>query len=155
MKKTIRLTESDLIKIVQRVIKEQETDESAFTFGDKVRNKLGKLVGIPERTDDEERLADDIMSKVESGDYNMLKDNFGDSDYGSYKIKVILHDEPYTVIVSKYMMIGGGHPSGGAETEVVTPDGESIPFPKGFSNKLISVIKSDDKGQRFRYPKNR
>ena len=151
MKKTIRLTESDLIKIVQRVIKEQETDESALTFGDKVRNKLGKLVGFPERTDDEERLADDIMSKVESGDYNMLRDDFGNADWGSYKIRVILHDEPYTVIVTKYL---GLRPPG-SETKVETPDGHTVYLPKGFSNKLISAIKSDDKGDRFRYPKNR
>ena len=155
MKKTIRLTESDLIKIVHRVIKEQETDESAFTFGDKVKNKLGKLVGIPEKTDDEERLADDIMSKVESGDYNMLRDEFGDSNHGSYKIRVILHNEPYSVSVTKHTKIGSGFPYGGSETKVETPDGHTVYLPKGFSNKLISVIKSDDKGQRFRYPKNR
>ena len=39
MKKTIRLSEDDLARIVKRVIEEQ-----TFTIGDKVKNKLGKLV---------------------------------------------------------------------------------------------------------------
>jgi len=147
MKKTIRLSEDDLTRIVNRVIEEQ-----TFTFGDKVRNKLGKLVGIPERTDDEKRLADDIMSKVESGDYDMLDDSFGGDSHGRYTIKVMLHDEPYTVNIKKLIKVEGV-PSGGVETIVKTPDGHKIFLPKGFTNKLINLIQQDDRGTRFRYPK--
>ena len=43
MKKVVRLTESDLIKIVKKVIQE---DENGFTFGDKVRPKLDHLFMI-------------------------------------------------------------------------------------------------------------
>jgi hypothetical protein len=152
MKKTIRLTESDLIKIVQRVIKEQETDESTFTFGDKVRNKLGKLVGLPERTDDEERLADDILNKVESGDYNMLDDTFEGSSTGWFKFKVSLEDGNFNVRVSKLRSLEGANR---IETIVKTPDGKTVYLPKGFTKKLIDLIKKDDKGERFRYPKNK
>ena len=153
MAKIVRLTESDLIKLVNRVIKEQpEVDESTFTFSDKVKNKLGKLVGIPERTDDEKRLADDIMSKVENGDYNMLDDKFGSDSYGRYTIKVVLHDKPYTINIKKLMKVASV-PGGGVETIVKTPDGHTIFLPKGFTNKLINLIQKDDKGQRFRYPK--
>ena len=153
MAKIVRLTESDLIKLVNRVIKEQpEVDESTFTFSDKVKNKLGKLVGIPERTDDEKRLADDIMSKVENGDYNMLDDKFGSDSYGRYTIKVVLHDKPYTVNIKKLIKVDSV-PGGNVETIVKTPDGHKIFLPKGFTNKLINLIQKDDKGQRFRYPK--
>ena len=153
MKKILRLTEQDLVRLVKRIIKEQpsDVDESAFTFGDKVKNKLGKLVGIPERTDDEGRLADDIMNKVESGDYDMLNDTFGNGNYGYYKIKVMLHNKPYNVRVKRIEKID--FPGGGTETKVDTPDGHTVYLPKGFTNKLINIIKSDDKGQRFRYPK--
>jgi hypothetical protein len=147
MKKTIRLSEDDLARIVKRVIEEQ-----TFTFGDKVKNKLGKLVGIPERTDDEKRLADDIMSKVESGDYNMLDDKFGSDSHGKYTIKVVLHDKPYTINIKKLMKVASV-PGGGVETIVKTPDGHTIFLPKGFTNKLINLIKKDDKGTRFRYLK--
>jgi len=145
--KIIRLTEDDLTRIVKRVIEEQ-----TFTIGDKVKNKLGKLVGIPERTDDEKRLADDIMSKVESGDYNMLDDKFGSDSHGRYTIKVVLHDKPYTVSIKKLIKVDGV-PGGNVETIVKTPDGHKIFLPKGFTNKLINLIQKDDRGTRFRYPK--
>jgi hypothetical protein len=147
MKKTIRLSEDDLARVVKRVIEEQ-----TFTIGDKVKNKLGKLVGIPEITDDEKRLADDIMSKVQSGDYNMLDDKFGSDSHGRYTIKVVLHDKPFTVNIKKLIKVDGV-PGGNVETIVKTPDGHKIFLPKGFTNKLINLIQKDDRGTRFRYPK--
>jgi hypothetical protein len=147
MKKTIRLSEDDLARVVKRVIEEQ-----TFTIGDKVKNKLGKLVGIPEITDDEKRLADDIMSKVQSGDYNMLDDKFGSDSHGRYTIKVVLHDKPYNVNIKKLIKVDGV-PGGNVETIVKTPDGHKIFLPKGFTNKLINLIQKDDRGTRFRYPK--
>jgi hypothetical protein len=147
MKKTIRLSEDDLARVVKRVIEEQ-----TFTIGDKVKNKLGKLVGIPEITDDEKRLADDIMSKVQSGDYNMLDDKFGSDSHGRYIIKVVLHDKPYNVNIKKLIKVDGV-PGGNVETIVKTPDGHKIFLPKGFTNKLINLIQKDDRGTRFRYPK--
>lgn len=38
MKKVVRLTESDLVRIVKKVINE---DDGAFSFGDKIKSKLG------------------------------------------------------------------------------------------------------------------
>jgi transcription antitermination factor NusA-like protein len=153
MKKIIRLTESDLVKLVNRVIKEQsEVDESAFTFGDKVRNKLGKLVDIPETSDDEKRLAEDILAKVESGEYDVL-DTFDSFELPKgYRIKVSLNDGDYIVKIKKERVnLAGGHLT---YTNVTTPDGEKVNIlAKGFTNKLIDLIKKDDKGKRFRYPK--
>ena len=152
MKKIIRLTESDLIKIVNKVISEQQFNEDTFTFGDKVRNKLGKLVGLPERTDDEERLADDILNKVERGSYDMIGDSFEGSSTGWFKFKVSLEDGDFNVRVSKLRSLEGANR---IETIFKTPDGKTVYLPKGFTKKLIDLIKKDDKGERFRYPKNK
>jgi hypothetical protein len=147
MAKIIRLTESDLARIVKRVI-----EEDSLTFGDKVRNKLGKIVGIPETTEDEERLADDILSKVESGDYEILDDKFHGTSQGWYKIKVSLEDGNYGVKASRTSTPEGAIIT---DTLVKTPDGEKIYLPKGYTNKLIKTIKNDKGGKGFEYPKNR
>jgi hypothetical protein len=149
MKKTIRLTESDLIKIVKRVVKEQQLNEDTFTFGDKLRNKLGKIIGLPERTEDDERLADDILSKVESGEYEVL------DGYGSYmipkgyKIIVNLDGDDYVVkVVKERISIEGGAYS--TSTQVTKPDGEKINIPgKGFALKIMKLI---DESGKFKFP---
>jgi hypothetical protein len=155
MKKVIKLTESDLMRLVKRVIKEQnEVDESSFTFGDKIKGKLGKMVGIPETTDDEMRLADDILSVVERGDYEVL-DTYTGSHMRpkGHKIKVSLGDGDYIVKIAQERR----NPVSGTMTytNVTTPDGEDINIlAKGFTNKLIDLIDDSDRGKRFRYPKN-
>lgn len=73
MKKIVKLTESDLIHIVKRVIEEGDP----FSFGDKLRGKLGKLVGIPENSEDEKALANDIMDKVNKGEYKVINTSDG------------------------------------------------------------------------------
>ena len=156
MKKIIRLTESDLVRLVKKVIKEQtsnEVEESSFTFGDKVRGKLGKLFDIPETSDDEKRLAEDILAKVESGEYDVLDTFEGFITPKGYKIKVSLNDGDYIVKIKKERTgLEGGHLT---YTNVTTPDGEVVNImAKGFTNKLIDLIKKGDKGKRFRYPKN-
>jgi hypothetical protein len=150
MKKTIRLTESDLINIVKRVVKEQQLSEDTFTFGDKVRNKLGKLVGLPERTKNDEKLADDILSKVESGEYEVLEgyDNYRIPK--GYKISLSLDGEEYIVKVSKTRkgVIEGGALS--TSTQVTKPDGEKINIPgKGFAEKIMRLV---DESGKFKFP---
>jgi hypothetical protein len=151
MKKVIRLSEDDLTRIVKRVIEEQ-LNEDSFTFGDKVRNKLGKLVGLPERTDDEERLADDILSKVESGEYDVL------DGYGSYmipkgyKIVVNLDGEDYIIkVVKERTSIEGGASS--TSTYVTKSNGEKINIPgKGFAQKIMRLV---DESGKFKFPEER
>jgi len=146
MKRIVRLTESDMVRLVKRVIKEQ-MDESAFTFGDKVKGKLGKVFGLPETTDDEKRLSEDILSAVEGGNYDVL-----DTYVSGYKLKVFLNDGEYIVVIKKERIgLEGGSST---YTNITTPDGEKVNImAKGFTNKLIGLVKRDDKGQRFRYPK--
>jgi hypothetical protein len=152
MKKTIRLTESDLVYLVKRVIKESEVEESAFTFGDKVRGKLGKFaLGIPERTDDEKRLAEDILAKVESGEYEVLETYNSFIVPKGFKIKVPLNDGDYFVDIKKQKINLEAHIT---NTMVTTPDDEEVIIPgSGFANKLINLIIKQDRGERFRYPK--
>ena len=91
MKKVVRLTESDLMKIVKRVIQE----DAGFTFGDKVKNTIKGAVGLGQTTDDEERLADDIMMAVENGDFEVVKTHhaIGGPQYvTSHTIKLNLKD---------------------------------------------------------------
>ena len=151
MKRIVRLTESDITRLVERVIKEQ-MDESAFTFGDKVRDKLGKLLAIPETTDDEKRLGEDILSAVEGGDYDVLDTYRSHTVPKGFKLRVFLNDGEYIVAIKKE--IQGLEGLNATYTNVTTPDGEEVNImAKGFTNKLINLVKKDDKGQRFRYPK--
>jgi hypothetical protein len=149
MKKTIRLTESDLINIVKRAVKEQQLNEDTFTFGDKVRNKLGKLVGLPGRTEDDEKLADDILSKVESGEYEVLDGYRSYMIPNGYKITLSLDGEDYTVKVSKERLgIEGGAFS--TTTHVIKPNGEKVNIPgKGFALKIMKLI---DESGKFKFP---
>ena len=156
MKKIVRLTESDLVRLVNRVIKEQshdEVDESAFTFGDKVRGTLGKVFGMPETSDDKKRLAEDILNAVEHGEYDVLDMHDSYMKPRGYELRVFLNDGEYIVSVKKERInLDGGSLT---YTNVTTPNGEEVNImAKGFTNKLIDLVKKDDKGQRFRYPKN-
>jgi hypothetical protein len=149
MAKIIRLSEADLTRIVKRVIEEQQLSEDTFTFGDKVRNKLGKLVGLPERTEDDEKLADDILSKVESGEYEVLDGYRSYMIPNGYKITLSLDGEDYTVKVSKERIgIEGGAFS--TTTRVIKPNGEKVNIPgKGFALKIMKLV--DDSG-KFKFP---
>ena len=152
MKKFVRLTESDLIKLVKRVIQE----DAAFTFGDKVRDTLGGVIGLPKTTEDESRLAEDILSAVESGNYEVLESHRGFIVPKGFKIEVSLNDGEYLVYTRKEKInFEGGSMT---YTTVTTPGGEKVNImAKGFTNKLINLIKKDDKlaknNDRFRYPK--
>ena len=70
MKKVVRLTESDLIKIVKKVIQE---DENGFTFGDKVRNKVGSFFGLEDETRTFKMIGEELYKKVKNGDYEIIK----------------------------------------------------------------------------------
>jgi hypothetical protein len=150
MKKVIRLIESDLIRIVKRGIQE----DSTFTFGDKVRDKIGGFIGLPKTTKDEARLADDILSAVESGNYEVLESHSGYAIPKGFDIEVSLNDGEYRVFTGKKRRLEGGSST---YTTVTTPDGYNVNIlAKGFTNKLIDLIKKDnkdDKADRFRYPK--
>lgn len=142
MKKVVRLTESEFVGLVNRIVKES----SPFTFGDRVRNKLGKLVGIPETSEEEERLASEILSVVESGDYEVL------DKYGSgAKIKVNLPDGEYIVRPKKYKIgIEGGTIT---STFVEKPNGEKVEISgKGFSKKLLELIGKHPDSEKFKQP---
>jgi hypothetical protein len=146
MKKVVRLTESDLIKIVKRVIQE----DAGFTFGDKVKNTIRGAVGLRQPTDDEERLADDIMTAVENGDFEVVKTHHamaGPQYVLSHTIKLNLKDGTY--IVHPYESIHYGY-----NTEVTPPRGPKLRLGQsGFTKKLMKLIKNSDRGDRFRYPR--
>jgi hypothetical protein len=152
MKKVVRLTESDLIRIVKRVIQE----DGGITFGDKVRDTLGGIIGLPKTTEDESRLADDILSAVESGNYEVLESHSGFIVPKGFKIEVSLNDGDYLVYIRKEKI----NYEGGSMTytTVTTPDGKKVNImAKGFTNKIINLVKKDGKmaknDDRFRYPK--
>jgi hypothetical protein len=147
MKKVVRLTESDLFKIVKRVIQE----DSGFTFGDKIKNKLKNVTGYDTITDDESRLADDIMSAVENGDYEILdritRPEGFNKHIDGYKISVSLKDGDYIVTPMNTFRFE-------YVTSVRTPSGEVFRFEQsGFAKKLIRLIKSLDTDYGFKYPK--
>ena len=147
MKKVVRLTESDLIKIVKRVIQE----DGGFTFGDKIKNKLKNVTGYDTITDDESRLADDIMSAVENGDYEILdritRPEGFNKHIDGYKISVSLKDGDYIVTPLNTFRFE-------YVTSVKTPSGEVFRFEQsGFAKKLIRLIKSLDTDYGFKYPK--
>lgn len=148
MKKVVRLSEQDLVRLVKRVIQE----DGAFSFGDKVRNKLGTIVGTPSYTEDEARLADDIMDCVQKGEFEFVKSWDGFRGKG-YSINVELHGEEYWVRPQKEL-IGTEGPRV-YKTYVTTPSGEIFPIQaSGFTKKLMELLKNhpDDKSI-FRYPK--
>jgi len=134
MGKIIKLTESDLTRIVQRVISESEP----FTFGDKMRDKLGTLVGIPQTGESEKVLAQKILDKVESGDYEKVGDTDGIVGKGK-TIKINLEDGEYIVSPRKERIALTN--SFMISTMVKTPSGDRFSIPgKGFAKKLMGLI---------------
>ena len=134
MKKVIRLTESDLTRIVQRVISESEP----FTFGDKVRDTLGPLVGISRTSESEKVLARKILDKVESGEYEKVGNTDGIVGRGK-TIKVNLEDGEYIVSPRKERVALTN--SFITSTMVKTPSGDRFMIPgKGFAKKLMELI---------------
>jgi hypothetical protein len=96
MKKVVRLTESDLNRIIRRII-----NEDSFTFGDKVRSKLGDLLfDIEPNSPQEERLGLEIYDKVKRGNYKLIKSMKGYRGEG-YVISVNLDGEECIVNVGK------------------------------------------------------
>ena len=149
MKKVVRLTESDLVRIVKRVINE---DDGAFSFGDKIKSKLGSaLFGIKPSSDEESKLADAILSKVESGDFSVQNSDEYSNDI-TYDFTVTLADGDYFCTVYKNIPPGSPTSTWYYGTKVKTPDGEKIHFnEKGFANKLIRLIKNSDKVSRYKF----
>ena len=81
MKKVIKLNESDLNRLVKRIIKEDE--QQRFAYGDEIRN-LDSQLGPDEYvqlSDDTDELRGDIVKKK---DYviHMLRDAIKDEDWG-------------------------------------------------------------------------
>ena len=81
MKKVIKLNESDLNRLVKRIIKEDE--QQRFAYGDEIR-KLDSQLGPDEYvqlSDDSDELRGDIVKKK---DYviHMLRDAIKDEDWG-------------------------------------------------------------------------
>jgi hypothetical protein len=148
MKKVVRLTESDLVRLINKVINEDD----AFSFGDKLRSKYNKLVwNTPEHSEDEQRLAQDILDCVESGDFEFVDKT--DAYVGKgYTIKVNLGGEEYTVVPRKERIgIEGAY---NYVTYVTTPDGEKLNIQgNGFAKKLLNLLDKSDRAPRFRYPK--
>ena len=66
-KKQINAAET---KIVKKVIQE---DENGFTFGDKVRNKIGSFFGLEDETRTFKMIGEELYKKVKNGDYEIIK----------------------------------------------------------------------------------
>jgi hypothetical protein len=132
-------------------IKRAIQEDSGFTFGDKIKNKLKNITGYDTITDDESRLADDIMSAVENGDYKILDRIIRPEGFNKhidgYKISVSLNDGDYIVTPMNTFRFD-------YVTSVKTPSGEVFRFEQsGFAKKLIKLIKSSDTDYGFKYPK--
>jgi hypothetical protein len=140
MKKIIRLTESDLTRIIRQVIKENDS----FTFGDKVRGKLGKFFGVPETTDYEKRLADEIMESVENGDFEIENKTDGYVGKG-FTIKIDLEGGEYKVQLRKERR-GVATDIYDLYTIIETPSGQKMHInAKEYTKKLIDLINSSRK----------
>jgi hypothetical protein len=139
MKKVVRLSESDLVRLINKVINEDD----AFSFGDKLRSKYNKFVwNMPENSEDEKRLAQDILDCVERGDFELV--NKTDAYVGKgYTIKVNLGGEECKVLPRKERIgIEGAY---NYVTYVIPPDGEKIVIRgNGFTKKLLNLIDKSD-----------
>ena len=125
-KKIIRLTESDLVNIIKRVINEGEP----FTFGDKLRSKLGTILGYSETSEDEKIMAQKILDKVESGEYTNVSRTDGYHGKG-VNFTVSLEDGDYKVSARN-------QPQNLIYTLVITPDGNKMWISgRGFVKKQI------------------
>ncbi len=141
-KRIVRLTESDLVRLVKRVI-----NEDAFTFGDKVRSKLGKIVGLREKTPDEKQVANDIYNKVESGDFEVTDSMDGFVGKG-YKISVRMDDGVYLVKAQKRKTSLEGPKV--YSTEITTPKGGFVYVgSSGYTKKLMDLIGGSHDGSEL------
>ena len=126
-----------------------DTIESvAFNFED---IDLLNVAQYMERIHKVKFIADDILDKVESGDFEFVNKTDGFVGKG-FTIKVKLEDGEYRVSPKKVRLgVEGPHTT---STYVTTPDGERIEISgKGFGSKLIKLIDDTDRSPRFRYPK--
>ena len=143
MARIVRLTESDLVRLVKRVI-----NEDAFTFGDKVRGKIDKVLwGIEQENPDEKQLANDIYNKVESGDFEVTDSMDGFVGKG-YKISVRMDDGVYLVKAQKRKISLEGPKV--YSTEITTPKGENVYIgSSGYTKKLMDLIGSSHDGSEL------
>ena len=145
MRKTIRLTETDLTNIVKRVIEEQ-TNKSSFTFGDKIKNKITQFMHGDGNTDDEMKLADELVKNIENG--NFKNGNlFGGDKSGVGYLKVRMDDGVYFLL--PWLNKGGMHGAGTPFTVIKTPEGGEFRITsKRFTTNLLKYIDSDKINQQ-------
>jgi hypothetical protein len=85
MKKVIRLTESDLVKIVKRVIEEQDQ-----SFSDKLRQKMLFFKPLKMTDDRKLKLFEFVVNSIESG--NFVTDSYRTND-GDVNLVIYSNDE--------------------------------------------------------------
>ena len=151
MKKVIRLTESDLVRIVKRVISEKssESNEAALTFVDKILDKtIGKLLGV-NTTPEEEALAEKVLSAVENGDFEIVRIYKSFMIPKGCEIDVYIDGKIYQVIAKKEKINFDG--GSNTWTSIQPPDGDRVGImASGFTNKIISLVNKSGKTPQYR-----
>jgi hypothetical protein len=98
MKKVIRLTESDLVRLVKKVIKESEVSE----------NWLERMTGLS--TKENEDFGNAILDKLKKGEFKFVPQQYQNysNDWG-YRFRVCLDDKNcYSIYMKEKVQFGHG-----------------------------------------------
>ena len=98
MKKVIRLTESDLVRLVKKVIKESEVSE----------NWLERMTGFS--TKENEDFGNAILDKLKKGEFKFVPQQYQNysNDWG-YRFRVCLDDKNcYSIYMKQEVQFGHG-----------------------------------------------
>jgi len=145
MKKVIRLTEQDLVRLVKRVIQEGES----FSLGDKLNMGVSKALHGEEGiiTSVAKKLGKTIFDKVSVGEFELGDIKSALEKVSSYKNKFVPSKDPKRWFCVEVNLNGGTYTVLVANiytneiSYIITPEDEvHFIFFKNFTNRLITNI---------------